>query len=487
MKKDFDLIIIGSGLGGLSAAIMVLGLGKKVAIIESGLFGGKCTWNNCLPLKALIRAGHAIKEARNLGNFGFSSGVFDSNSHGVFAHVKAAIASRAAGNLLSDLEAVGITVMFGQPHFTDENYIELNGKSYSSRFFLIATGSTPVKPVVEGIESVPVLTCETIYDLDHMPKSIIILGGGPDGVEFAQAFRNIGLEVSLVDIASSILNREDNELTSSLVAIMKASGIRLYTGCRTIKVVGKGKPIELSVTGSDFHEVIQAEVLLTTAGRAPAVGGLQLENAGVKYSKKGIQTDAHQKTSTPNIYACGDVTTPLQLAMVAEQQGLIAANNMFIPLKKCFRSENIVSVVFSDPPLAHTGLTEIEAIKRYGSNLRIYRYDYRSVRRAGIDGGEEGSAKVITTTGGKLVGAHILGVGADEIIQQFHLMRHSGKTIAGLHDVGFAFPTYSEGIVKRIGDLAYLDSVSSNSFVKLGLKLLPGYKNNLERARRALL
>jgi pyruvate/2-oxoglutarate dehydrogenase complex dihydrolipoamide dehydrogenase (E3) component len=232
--------------------------------------------------------------------------------------------------------------------------------------------------------------------------------------------------------------------------------------------------------------MLQAETLLTTVGRDAGVLGLKLEAAGVQFSLKGIAVDNLQRTTASNIYAAGDVCGPIQLAAMAEYQALNAVNNMFFPVKRLFDPDHHLSVIFSDPPLARTGLTEAEAREQFGESVRVYRMEYAAIRRARIDGNVEGLAKIITSGDGRVIGANILGAHADEIIHQYHALRLSKAPLSGLHAVSHAYPTYSEALVKRIADMDYIDELMSNSFVRLGLELLPGFRNNLKAVKKII-
>lgn len=489
MRYDFDLIVIGSGIAGLTGASMAAGLGKRVAIIERSHLGGKCTWNNCLPLKALIRASLAEKQLYELPEYGLEleDSVPKVSRKKVLQRIKTVIDKVSSVDTPDSLIEMGIKVLFSSPRFVDRHNIEINGQNISSKYFLIATGTSPAKLHIEGIEAADFLDCENFYDQESLPKSIIVMGGGPDGVEFAQALNSLGSKVTLVDMAASILPREDSELSQMLSKHLADSGLTVLTGYRATNAVKEKGVIKVSFIDSNNETVtISADKILTTVGRVANVSGLMLEKAGVTYSDRRIDTDKRLRTTAPNIYATGDVTGPFQLATMAEYQSLNAVNNMFLPLKKTFNSRQLISVVYTDPTFASSGLTEVEAKKQYGKNIRVYRYNYNDIRRAVIDGSEIGIAKVIITSNGKIAGAHIFGNHSEEIIHQLHYLRLTGKRLSSLHAISHAYPSYAEAIIKRIADINYLDQMQSNPFVRLALKILPGFKNNLEAVKNKL-
>ena len=233
-------------------------------------------------------------------------------------------------------------------------------------------------------------------------------------------------------------------------------------------------------------EEIQAETALVTIGRRLTLEELSLDKAGVEYTRRNIVTDEKLKTTAPNIYACGDVVGPYQLASMAEYQGIIAATNAILPFKKKVNYENSVFVTFTEPTLAQMGLTEEQAREKFGDRIRVYQFDYGKMRRALVDGAQCGMAKLISTRRGKLLGAHILGEGAAEVIHELQIVKALKQPLHKLYSITHAYPTYAQALVGRAGQLAYLDRMGSNLFVKLALALLPGFKNKLALSRKRL-
>jgi pyruvate/2-oxoglutarate dehydrogenase complex dihydrolipoamide dehydrogenase (E3) component len=474
------VIVIGSGIAGLAAASTANALGKKVAVVESARFGGRCTWYNCLPLKALIHI--ANKRERSL-----IPNLEKDKSHSVFAEIKKTISRAAELDKPSGMQNIKVDVLFGESSFVDNHTLKIGERTVNSRTYIIATGSEPAEIKIEGLENVSQLNCETLYELEKLPESITIIGGGPDGVEFAQSLGLLGVKVCLVDIAPRILMRDDEEMTGLLTDTLSAQGIGIYTGVKIKRFLKEKNDSICVLEQSDGGEIrLKSEYVLVTAGRQLSVAGLQLENAGVGYTAKNIVVDSHMRTTARNIYACGDAVGPFQIVPLAEQQALIAGQNSCLPFKKRVNNNQVIGATFTNPPLASTGLTEKEARTGKNKRVRVYRCPYHKVRRAILEGNESGLAKVITDTKGRILGAHIYGYRADEIIHEFHLVRVLGKPLHSIHNVSHAFPTYTDSIVKRLSDMAFVDQMKSNIWIRLALKLLPGYKNRLETLKEVL-
>ncbi len=349
---DFDLVVIGAGIGGFVAAVTASGLGKKVAIVEKRRLGGNCTSFTCIPSKALVRAGHVnrfIQVAHEYG-LGFPQGM-GVDTRGVMARVRSVVDAAFAKDLPETFEAIGIKVISGRASFLDRHRIDVEGEVISSQVFIIATGTRPLIPKIPGLEKTPFFTNETLYQLDSLPESILILGGGADGLEYACAFRNLGLDVTVLQRGKRLLPRQDRQMVNLLARHMLERGIALHLGAAPLSCEPHGMGVTLTFkdqTGA--HIEASASALLVTVGRELDVQELGLERVGVSYSPQGVLTDETLRTSAPNIYACGDVVGPYQLASTAEYQGILAGTNAFLPFKKKVNYKDVVFVLFTDPP-----------------------------------------------------------------------------------------------------------------------------------------
>ena len=485
---DFDLIVIGGGIAGFVSAVTANGLGKRVAIVEKRKVGGNCTNFTCIPSKALIRVGHVARELAHLDHLGLQTAPTATldTSH-VMDHIRSVVRRAYEKDLPETFEEMGITVLAGAAAFVDRHKIEFGGSFLTADKFVIATGTRPFIPPIGGLSEIDYLTNENLYELDSLPKSLIILGAGVDGLEYASAFGRLGVATTVVEMGTRLLPMADRELVNRLLRTLKSDGITMLTGVKTHKVwEEKGSSVLMFEQGEGRYGEVQADRVLVCIGRKPDVEGLALEKAGVAYTVRGIVTDRGLRTSAPNIYACGDIVGPYQLASTAEYQGMVAATNAVLPVKRKVDYRNNVYVIFTDPPLAYMGLTEEEAHRTYGHKLRVYRFDYGNMRRAMVDGEEAGVAKFLCDGRGQLVGAHILGEGAPEVIHEAQMIRAFNRPLRELHAATHAYPTYAQALVGRASQLAYLDKMSGSPLVRAALRLLPGCANRLSLARERL-
>ncbi|MCP4580417.1 MAG: NAD(P)/FAD-dependent oxidoreductase [candidate division Zixibacteria bacterium] len=467
---DYDIVIIGVGSGGVSAAFLAANLGKKVAIIEKHKIGGDCTWYGCVPSKALIKAGEVHKTVKHADKFGIkSANGIDLNTDGVMDHVRSIREKIYAEETPEVFEARGIKVFIGEARFKDNHHIEIGGQVVSSKSFIISTGASPFVPPVEGLESVPYLTNETIFELELLPKSIVVLGGGPIGSEMASAMNNLGVKVTLVEAGESILAREDKELANILMEKMRNDGVEILTNSRAVKAAKKDSRIIITINNSNGRNTeIEAEDILIAVGRRPNVNGLNLEMAGIEYSAKGIKANEKLQTTASNIYAIGDVAGSYQFSHIAEYHAEIAVPNAVLPLpiKRKVNYENIVWTTFTDPEFAHAGLTENEARERYGNSIRIYRFNYSSIERAKTELTEFGLSKFICDKKGRLIGIHILGERAGDLLHEAQLAKSLGVPFHKIRGMVHVYPTYGD-VTKRPAVAAYVDKLQNNPLIKI--------------------
>ncbi len=470
----YDLLVIGVGSGGLSSAILALKLGKKVGVVEKRKIGGDCTWYGCVPSKALIRSAAVAREANHVSDYGLrSESPILLNTDRVMEHVRSVRHRIYQGETPEVLQEMGIEVHLGAPRFVDRHRIRVGDQTLSSRSFLISTGSSPFIPPVKGLDDVPYLTNETLFDLEALPRSMIILGGGPIGTEMASALNRLGVEITLVQRDERILPRDDEELVEILTGHLAGEGIDILTGTEAVECSADAAGISLAIQNrSRQTSVLRAATLLVAAGRTPNVAGLDLEAAGVEYSKQGIRTDRSLRTTASNIYACGDVLGSYKFSHIAEYHASIAVPNAVLPLpiKRKVSYRHIAWSTFTEPELAHAGLTEKEARERYGDEIAVYRYSYDEIDRARTDLADVGMSKFICDKRGKLIGIHILGERASDVLHQAQLAKTMGVRFHRIRSMIHIYPTYGD-LVKRPATAAFADRLQNNFFVKQLRKL----------------
>ncbi len=485
---NYDVIVIGAGISGMVSAVTANGLGKRVAVIEKRKVGGNCSNLTCIPSKTLIRLSHLSRDMARVDGLGLrkvSSSNLDTSK--IMPHVRSIVQKAYEKDTPETFERIGIHVLSGIGSFVDRHHIKVNGRTLSAETFIIASGTLPLIPPIKGLDDIDFLTNETLYDLDDLPRSLIILGGGVDGLEYASAFGRLGVETTVVEMSTRLLPFADHEFVNTLLKTLRADGIRILSGSKAVGLQKKENGIALTFEqGQGRGGEVLADRVLVAIGRKPDLEELSLDNVQVARTARGIITDGTLRTTAPNIYACGDIVGPDQLASMAEYQGILAACNAVLPIKRRVDYRNNVYVIFTDPPLAYIGLTEEQAHKKHGHKLKVYRFDYANMRRALIDGVGVGMAKFLCDGRGRLVGAHILGEAAGEVIHEAQVIKALKKPLHKLYSVTHAYPTYAQALVGRASQLAFLDRMGNNPFVKIGLGLLPGLSNRLSLARDRL-
>ncbi|MHC4474918.1 MAG: dihydrolipoyl dehydrogenase family protein [Planctomycetota bacterium] len=471
---DYDIVVIGAGSAGLVACKLANGLGKRVALIEKRKIGGDCTWFGCIPSKTLIKSAYVAHQATRLQEFGLESKrPIELNTDKVMAHVRAVVEADAAGHPAQSYEAEGINVFFGGPQFLDNHRIQLGDKVVSSKKFIVGTGSRPLIPAIAGLDRIPYLTNETVFDLEALPMSMLVLGAGPIGIELAAALNRLGVTVTVVLRSAQILKKEDRELADRLSQILATEGVTILTETRTLAFLQQDGRIVADIEGRQGKGQIEAESVLVAVGRRPNLEDLALEKAGVEFNEQGIKVDKHLRTTAKNIYACGDVVAPYLFTHIAEYEAIVATTNACfgLPIKRT-DYENVLWCTYTDPELAHAGLTEEQARQKYGDKIRIYHWEHKDVDRAKTDLAKNGISKFICDKKGRLLGIHILGHGAAELMHEAQLAKSLGLPFSKIASIVHAYPSYSDA-VRQPARRCYIDSLQNNFFIKLGKKLAP--------------
>lgn len=475
MKYDYDIIIIGGGAAGLVASTAAATLGAKTAMIEKNKLGGDCTWYGCVPSKALLKAAHSLHEAKTISKYGVTPlQEMEYDLENVLPSVRKVVEGVSSHHPTSIFEDRGIKVIFGSPKFIDEHTVQIDGENITAKRCIICTGSHPMVPPIEGLDGVEYLTNENIFNLEKLPESLMVLGGGPIGMELTQAFSRLGVKVTVIEMFERLLFREDEEVSEVITEEFLAEGIEVKTGKKAVKVAEDGDRISVTLKDKEGKSsTVSAEKLLVAVGRSANVKGLDLEKAGVEYSAKGIKTDKTLRTTARNIYAAGDVTGPYQFSHVAEYQAIIAVGNALMPFKRKTDYTAVPWCTFTDPELARVGITEKEAEEKYGQ-FRVYRAGYKNNDRAVTDKETKGKAKVICDKKGRILGAHVVGVNAGEILHEYVLAKQQGLKISALSGTIHIYPTLAQ-IVKRTGDASFealLGAGWFKTFTRFMLKFL---------------
>ena len=445
--RKFDLVIVGAGSGGLTAAGFAAQLGAKVALVEKNRIGGDCTWTGCVPSKALLKVARVAHEVRTASRFGISTSPPVVEMAHVRAHVRHAIEQVYQFESPEELQKRGIEVILGAGNFINAQTIRVGEQLVRGRAFLITTGARPRIPSIEGLRDVPFLTYEQIFDNDRLPRSMIVIGGGPIGMEMAQAYRRLGADVSLV--ADRLLPKDEPEAREVMRHVFEREGIRFVWG----RAKSVRKQNDEIVVGTDGEQV-RGDLLLIASGRQPAVAHLDLEKAGVAYSEKGIPVDARLRTNVKHIYAAGDVTGGYQFTHFAGWQAFQATRNALLPGSSSGITDLVPWVTFTDPEVAHVGLTEEQARSKFGETVAVYRWEMTHTDRAICEDDRDGFIKLITKKDGRLLGVTIVNARAGETITELIVAMKHGLKVSDLAGAIHAYPTYATPVQQLAAEMA---------------------------------
>jgi pyruvate/2-oxoglutarate dehydrogenase complex dihydrolipoamide dehydrogenase (E3) component len=428
---QYDLAIIGAGSAGLSIAAAAAQFGERVVLFEKHEMGGDCLNTGCVPSKALLAAAKAAQAHRSSAQFGVAAHNPDIDFAKAMAHVDSVIATIAPHDSQQRFEGLGVKVVRAAVTFTGKKTLEAEGQTYSARRIVIATGSRAGVPPIPGITDVKFFTNDTIFKNRTLPKHLIVIGGGPIGMEMALAHRRLGADVTVLE-AFQPLGKDDPELAEVVLSSLKAEGITIRGGIK-IERIEKTKS-GLRVIAAD-SEIIEGSHLLIAAGRVPNVDQLALEKAGVDFTKRGITVDnSLRSVSNRHVYAAGDVAGGLQFTHVAGYHaGLIIRNALFrLPVNN--RTDIIPWVTYTDPELAHVGLTEKDAKALHGENIRV----------ALAEGKTKGLVKLITAKNGRIIGCSIVGPNAGDLIAMWTLAITQKLKVSHIAGMVLPYPTLGE-------------------------------------------
>lgn len=459
-RTEYDIVAIGGGTAGLVTAAGAAALGARTALVERDRLGGDCLWTGCVPSKAMIGSARIAEAFRRAAAFGLAPADPRPDGARVLESVREVRTRIQPHDDPARFRAMGVDVVEGEARFVSPREVEVDGRRIRSRKFVVATGSRPAVPPIPGLEEAGYYTNETAFDRESIPASVLIVGAGPIGIEFAQAYRRLGTGVTVVEMEPRVLPREEPEVAGRLRAILEAEGIRILTGRRAARASREGSAAELAVEGGNGpeappRETLRAEEILVATGRRPHVERLGLEEAGVEVGPAGIAVDGRMRTSQRHIYAAGDVTGGLLFTHVADHEARAAVQNALFPFfPSRVRYDAVPWCTFSDPELARVGLTEEEARERHGDGVRAYTYDLAELDRAIADRAAQGCVKLVTDRKGKLLGGHILAHSAGTMVVEVALAMERGLKIGTLSRLVHPYPTMAEG-VRRAADGYY--------------------------------
>ncbi|WP_346900247.1 FAD-dependent oxidoreductase [uncultured Roseibium sp.] len=465
-----DICVIGAGSGGLSVAAAAAAFGVDVVLIEQGKMGGDCLNTGCVPSKALLASAKAAVAEAAGKKLGVHFGTVGVDFARANDHVQAVIAAIAPHDSEERFEGLGVTVLKHHARFTGPDRMLAGETEIRARRFVIATGSRAAVPPIPGLDTVSYLTNETLFDLRQAPEHLIVVGGGPIGMEMAQAHRRLGSKVTVIE-AQKALGKDDPEQAAIVIDALRSEGVTILEDTKVAGVEKTGSGVSISVeTPEGVQRSLEGSHLLVATGRAPTVDGLDLEKAGVTYSRKGIEVDRGFRTSNRRVYAIGDVTGGLQFTHVAGYHaGLVIRSILFrLPAKE--NRDLIPWVTYTSPELGHVGLSEPEARRRHGDKVRVLRAEYAGNDRAQAEGKTVGCLKLIAGPGGRLLGADIVGSQAGEIVNLLSLAVSQKMTMKAL--AGFVAPYPTLGELVRRAAISYYGDAPKNPWVRRVVQFL---------------
>jgi mercury(II) reductase len=458
-QAAFDVVVIGAGGAGSTAAFELNARGKKVALIERWKVGGTCLNVGCDPTKTLVRSAQVAHLAKTSARFGIHVEKVEHDWPAIIARVDRVIDTIRGGDGEQNIRNEGIHLIKGNARLLDNHEIDVEGRIVRGERIIIATGAANTIPSVEGLTEVGYITNQEAVALPKLPESLVTIGGGVIGVEFAQIFARFGVAVTLLASRANLLPREDSDLTSALGEVFAHEGITVLTSTRVNRVVRDDDRKVVTGVREDQEFTVCAEEILVAAGRTPVVNGLNLEAAGVEYDEKGIKVDAELKTSTPNIWAIGDVTGIEPFTHVADYQARIAASNILGEGPTQQADYRVIPhAIFTDPELGRVGLTEREAADA-GYDVKCAIVPMRDLARAITSGETEGMVKLVSDRAtGQIVGGHVLSAHGGELLAEIALAMRQGLTVQAIAETVHAYPTLSEGVFWAAFELAKPDA-----------------------------
>lgn len=467
-KIEADFCIIGAGSGGLALAAAAAAFGQRVVLIEKHKMGGDTLNYGSVPSKALLAAAKRANAMRTASPFGVRGVEPLIDFAGVREHIKSTIAGGGPNTSPERFAGLGVRVIAAAAKFVDKSTVVAGDCRISARRFVIATGSSPIVPDIPGLADVPYFTNESIFDNTKPLAHLIVIGGGAVGLEIAQAYRRLGSQVTVLDAARA-LGSEDVELSAVLLTKLYDEGIAIRERVRITRVSGEKGRVAVEIETADGLEQIEASDLFVAGGRKPNTADLGLDAAGIRLAGDGIKVGAGLRTRNRRVYAIGDVIGGPLSSHAATEHAEVVLRRVLFRLRAKAAGSAAPRVIFTEPELAHVGLSEAEAQAKYGK-IRVLRWPYHENDRARAERETDGHVKVVTSKHGEILGAGIVGAGAGELIQMWSLAISQGLKIKAMTEWISPYPTLSE-INKRVA-FRYFATTPSNPYLRKVIALL---------------
>lgn len=437
-----DLCVIGAGSAGLSVAAGAAQLGLRVALVERDRMGGECLNTGCVPSKALLAAAKAAQSVRDARLFGIDAEPIVEFGR-VHAHIRSAISAIAPHDSISRFEEMGVQVIQANARLGSARIVVAGGHEISARRIVLATGSTPAIPPISGLKDVSFLTNETIFENETLPDHLIVLGGGPIGVEIGQAYARLGSAVTIIERAK-IMSKDDPELVRILMRSLTKERVAIREGVEVKAVAQRGNSVVVTIEDAGQTQELQGSHLLVVAGRRPRTSGLGLESVGIEYGDDGIVVDRYLRTTARGVYAAGDVVAGPRFTHVCLYHAGVILRNAFFHLPTGLDYRSLPWVTYTDPELAQVGTTEEQARAKLGSRMRVVRVPFAANDRAQTEGRSDGLLKLMADQKGRVVGASIIGAHAGELASFWVMAVRQRLKLTAIAQMIAPYPTWSE-------------------------------------------
>ena len=449
MPEKFDVVVVGGGTAGLVTASGCARLGRRVAMIEKEKLGGDCLWTGCVPTKSLVASAKLAQQMRHANDWGLEAVTPRITPRSIMDSMREAIRITSKHDDPEKFRKLGIDVIEGNARLVAKDAVEVAGRRLEAKDIVIATGSRTSIPPVEGLKEAGFLDHASFLEQNEFPKTLMVLGGGYIGIEFAQVFRRFGSEVTVVEMLDDIINKEDREVITRVGQYLAEEGIVIRTGWAVKKVrVENGKKISRIENKSGQAEEISVDEIFVASGRRGNIENIGLEEAGVKTHKSWVVVDKYLQTSVPRIWACGDVHGGPAFTHVAAYEAVKLVRNMLFPGKSAVSYDNVPWGLYTDPEVGHVGMTEEEARAAFGDDVRTYKVEMADVDRAVTDRTTKGFVKFVVDKKGKILGAHILSASASALIEQVVLARKKNASIGEIAQLVSAYPSLPDALQK---------------------------------------
>lgn len=471
MPESFDIVVIGGGTAGLVTASGSARLGRKVALIEREALGGDCLWTGCVPTKSLVATAKLAHQMQTADAYGLDRHEPRIDATAVMESMREARRIAGKHDDPEKFRKLGIDVIEGTARLVSRSEVEVAGRRLAAKDIVVATGSRTAVPPIEGLKEAGYLDHASFLEQNAFPSSLLVLGGGYIGIEFAQIFRRFGATVTVVEMLDEIINKEDHEVIARVRQLLADEGIEIFTGW-TVRAVRQdhGKKIARIENKNGETAEIAVDEIFVASGRRGNVENLGLEEAGVKTKQSFVVVDKYLQTSAPRIWACGDIHGGMQFTHVAAYEAVKLVRNILFPGKSAVNYDDVPWGLYTDPEVGHIGMTESEAKAKIGAeNVRTYKVEMADVDRAVVDRTPKGFVKFVCDASGRILGAHALCANASTLIAEIVLARKKGAKIGELAQLISPYPSLADSIQKSAS--LYYQELSGSWLGSLGKRI----------------